>query len=80
MAVLADTQTGSNAPPLSMDRRIILSIMMFLQFAIWGSWVIVYYPFLLGKGFSPTQATALNANVYLGAMISMLFAATSLIA
>lgn len=74
MAALADAQTGSIAPPLSIDRRIVLSIMMFLQFAIWGSWVIVYYPFLLGKGFSPTQATALNANVYLGAMISMLFA------
>ena len=74
MAVHTDTQPGSNAPPLSLDRRIILSIMMFLQFAIWGSWVIVYYPFLLGKGFTPTQATALNANVYLGAMLSMLFA------
>ena len=74
MALQTDVQTGSIAPPLSMDRRIILSIMMFLQFAIWGSWVIVYYPFLLGKGFTPTQATALNANVYLGAMLSMLFA------
>ncbi len=74
MAVHTDSQTSSTAPPLSLDRRIILSIMMFLQFAIWGSWVIVYYPFLLGKGFTPTQATALNANVYLGAMLSMLFA------
>ena len=74
MALQTDAKTGSNAPPLSMDRRIILSAMMFLQFAIWGSWIIVYYPFLLDKGFTPTQATALNANVYLGAMISMLFA------
>ena len=74
MAVHTDSQTSSTAPALSLDRRIILSIMMFLQFAIWGSWVIVYYPFLLGKGFTPTQATALNANVYLGAMLSMLFA------
>jgi len=74
MAALADSNSATNAPPLAMDRRIILSIMMFLQFAIWGSWIIVYYPFLLEKGFTPTQATALNANVYLGAMISMLFA------
>ena len=74
MAVHADSQTGSIAPPLSLDKRIILSAMMFLQFAIWGSWIIVYYPFLINKGFTPTQATALNANVYLGAMISMLFA------
>ncbi len=74
MTAIADTQTSSSAAPLSLERRIILSVMMFLQFAIWGSWVIVYYPFLLGKGFTPTQATALNANVYLGAMISMMFA------
>jgi nucleoside transporter len=57
-----------------MPRRIILSILMFLQFAIWGSWIIVYYPFLIHKGFTPGQATSLVANVYLGAMISTLFA------
>lgn len=64
----------SNAPPLPMPMRIILSLMMFLQFAIWGSWVIVYYPFLVDKGFSPAQATSVTANIYLGAMISSLFA------
>ena len=64
----------SAAPPLPLKRRIILSIMMFLQFAIWGSWVIVYYPFLLNQGFSETQATSLVANLYLGAMLSTLFA------
>ncbi len=64
----------SVAPPLAIDRRIILSTMMFLQFAIWGSWVIFYYSFLIHKGFTPTQATSLNANVFLGAMLSTLFA------
>ena len=64
----------SSAPPLTLDRRIVLSIMMFLQFAIWGSWVIVYYPFLLNKGFSETQATSLLANLFFGAMLSTLFA------
>ncbi len=59
---------------MAFDRRIILSIMMFLQFAIWGSWVIVYYPFLIHKGFTPVEATSLNANMYLGAIISTLFA------
>jgi nucleoside transporter len=48
--------------------------MMFLQFAIWGSWIIVYYSFLKNKGFSDTQTTWLVANTYLGAILSMLFA------
>lgn len=64
----------SNAPPLSMPNRIILSAMMFFQFAIWGSWVIIYYPFLLNRGFTPVQATSITANMYLGAIISTLFA------
>ncbi len=65
---------SSNAPPLPMPMRVILSLMMFLQFAIWGSWVIVYYPFLVDKGFTPAQATSITANIYLGAMLSSLFA------
>jgi len=70
----ATSATASVQPPLAMSTRIVLSVMMFLQFAIWGSWIIVYYPFLIEKGFTPAQATSLNANVYLGAMISTLFA------
>lgn len=57
-----------------MHHRVILSIMMFLQFAIWGSWVIVYYPFLLNKGFTPVQATSITSNMFWGAIISTLFA------
>ncbi len=68
------TAANSSAPPLAMNIRVVLSIMMFLQFAIWGSWVIVYYPFLVENGFSPAQATSITANIYLGAMISTLFA------
>jgi len=33
-----------------------LSIMMFLQFAIWGAWLPILYPFLLGyRGFTLTE-------------------------
>lgn len=67
------TRSNSSAPPLSLHLRVVLSLMMFLQFAIWGSWVIVYFPFLENKGFSPTQATSIMANMYLGAIISTLF-------
>jgi nucleoside transporter len=48
--------------------------MMFLQFAIWGSWFVVFYPYLKGKGFSDEQAGALVGNVALGAILSTLFA------
>jgi nucleoside transporter len=56
-----------------MHLRVVLSLMMFLQFAIWGSWVIVYFPFLENKGFTANQATSIMANMYVGAIISTLF-------
>jgi len=33
-----------------------LSLMMFLQYAIWGAWLPILYPFLLGhRGYSLDQ-------------------------
>jgi nucleoside transporter len=57
-----------------MGLRIRLSIMMFLQFAIWGAWFVVFYPYLTGKGFSDTQAGSLIGTMALGAIISTMFA------
>ncbi len=65
---------STTAPPLDMGVRINLSIMMFLQFAVWGAWFVVYFPFLTGKGFTPAQAGALFGNMALGAIISTIFA------
>lgn len=70
----SESAAASKAPPLSLHHRIILSVMMFLQFAIWGSWVIVYYPFLTNRGFTPAQATSITGNMFVGAIISTLFA------
>src|SRR5436190_12038011 len=67
------SSSPSAAPPLAMPLRINLSIMMFLQFAIWGSWFVVFFPYLLGNGFTGTQAGALIGNMAFGAMISTLF-------
>jgi nucleoside transporter len=64
----------STAPPLAMGVRIHLSIMMFLQFAIWGSWFVLFIPYLKGKGFDDVQATALFGNMALGAIISTMIA------
>ncbi|MCE9531315.1 MAG: MFS transporter [Planctomycetes bacterium] len=68
------TPSTSNAPPLALPLRINLSIMMFFQFAIWGSWVIVFFPYLTGKGFTATQAGTLMGNGALGAIIATIFA------
>ncbi len=70
----------SSAPPLAMGLRLNLSIMMFLQFAIWGSWFIYWWPFLESKGFKEpiqyfgNQTGLIFANMALGAVLSTMFA------
>ena len=55
-----DTSTAtSQAPPLAMGLRINLSLMMFLEFAVWGAWYVVFVPYLVKRGFSEAQAGAL---------------------
>lgn len=65
---------ASAAPPLAMPVRLNLSVMMFLQFAVWGAWFVVFFPYLLGNGFTGTQAGALIGNMALGAIFSTIFA------
>jgi nucleoside transporter len=57
-----------------MGLRLNLSVMMFLQFAIWGAWFVVFVPYLTGKGFSETEAGALIGNMALGAILSTMIA------
>ena len=64
----------TTAPPLSLPLRLNLSIMMFLQFAIWGSWFVVFFPYLLGLNFSGKEAGALIGNMAFGAILSTIFA------
>lgn len=47
-----------------------LSIMMFLQYAIWGAWLPILYPFLLGhRGFSLEEVGWIFAAGAVGAII-----------
>lgn len=64
----------SSAPPLAWGLRLNLSVMMFLQFAIWGAWFVVFFPYLRGLNFTGEQAGALMGNMALGAIISTIFA------
>jgi nucleoside transporter len=57
-----------------MGLRLNLSVMMFLQFAVWGAWFVLFVPYLKGKGFSNEQASALFGNMALGAILSTMFA------
>jgi len=58
-----------SAAPLDMNVRIRLSIMMFMQFAIWGSWATVIGNYLKEKGFSESQIGTIGAMMPLGGMI-----------
>lgn len=47
-----------------------LSVMMFLQYAIWGAWLPILYPFLLGhRGFELDQVGQVLAAGALGAVV-----------
>lgn len=62
------------APPLAPGLRGALSVMMFLQFAIWGAWAVVFYPYLIKLQFTDAQVGWLTGNMALGAILSMVFA------
>ena len=67
-------------PPLNMGVRLRLSVMMFLEFAVWGSYFVVWNVYLGtpvangGLGFNGTQIGSLYGTMALGAIVSMMFA------
>jgi len=64
------TPPSSGAPPLSSGLNAQLSGMMFLQYAIWGSWLPILYPFLMGhRGFSLDQTGTILAAGAVGAIV-----------
>ena len=63
-------QTGTPAPPLPFGLNVRLSVMMFLQYAIWGAWLPILYPFLLGhREFELDQVGQILAGGAVGAII-----------
>jgi nucleoside transporter len=70
-----DHAAGSiiKAPPLAMGLRVHLSVMMFLEFAIWGAWFVVLGNYLGAMEFSKTDIGLIYANMSLGAIFSPMF-------
>ncbi len=60
---------ASAAPPLSPRLNLQLSIMMFLQYAIWGAWLPILFPYMGYLRFDATQSVLIFSVGALGAMI-----------
>ena len=58
-------------PPLAPQLNARLSLMMFLQYAIWGAWLPLFWPFLTEhRGLEPEQAGNLFAIGAIGALVA----------
>jgi nucleoside transporter len=66
LAVLAE------APPLEWGLRLPLSVMNFLQFAVWGAWFVVLGQYLNALKFSGKQIGSIYATMSLGAIVTPL--------
>jgi MFS family permease len=61
-------------PPMEPELRFALSLMMFLQFAIWGAWFVVLGNYLNSLGFSRKEIARVYATMPIGAIIAPMFA------
>ncbi|MGQ0636896.1 MAG: MFS transporter [Planctomycetaceae bacterium] len=57
-------------PPLETDMRLRLSLMNFLQFAVWGAWFVVLGQYLNTLKFTGRQIGSVYATMSLGSIIS----------
>ncbi|MFM9145633.1 MAG: MFS transporter, partial [Phycisphaerales bacterium] len=64
------TATASAPGGTSLYVRTRLSVMMFLQYAIWGAWLPILYPFISGhRKFSDGEVSAVFAARAAGAVL-----------
>lgn len=63
----------TEAPPLDIGLRISLSIMMFLQFAVWGAWFAVLGNYLGKLGFGGDAIGSIYGTMALGTIFAPLF-------
>ena len=72
-AALAETTPADVIPPLTMQLRIPLSALHFLEFAIWGAWWVVLGQYLEGLHFSRKAIGNIYATMSLGSIIAPMF-------
>jgi MFS family permease len=63
----------SESVPMELAVRLPLSVMTFLEFAIWGAWYVVLGNYLNSIGFSRKEIGRVYATIPLGAIISPMF-------
>lgn len=69
-ATSADFSSNSK-PPLSPGMYVSLSLMMFLQYGIWGAWLPLFFAYLTGYlGITPLQAGELFSIAAIGALFA----------
>jgi nucleoside transporter len=66
----ASISSSTAAPPLPLGLNTRLSVMMFLQYAIWGAWLPVLLPFLLYRKFSGDEIGTIFAVGAAGAIFA----------
>jgi len=69
-------QAAAEKPALEMAVRIPLSVMNFLEFAIWGAWFVVLGNYLNSMQFSRKDIGSIYATMSLGSVISPMFVGT----
>lgn len=73
MEQLGPDAVSSKAAPLAWGLRSNLSVMMFLQFAVWGAWFVVLGNYIGAMEFTATQIGSVYATMSLGAIFSPIF-------
>lgn len=63
----------ADAPPLDLGIRLSLSVMNFLEFAVWGAWFVVLGQYLNALNFTGRQIGSIYATMSLGSIFSPIF-------
>ncbi len=67
---LTTVLAAADKPPLEMDIRLRLSVMNFLEYAVWGAWFVVLGQYLNSLKFTGKQIGSIYATMSLGAIFS----------
>jgi nucleoside transporter len=67
---------AADAPVMPMSLRVPMSVMMFLEFAIWGAWFVVLGNYLNSLNFSRKEIARVYATMPIGSIIAPMFVGT----